>query len=200
LKGTTTKLLKRMLHVPMLVVLMAGTLAFGLARSAPVAGQATPDAQAKIANAMSAAPAAIADNATILDYELDADGRLVVLRDGSNGWTCQPDGPGTPSNDPWCFDQTWSDWLGAFVAGEEPDTTVVGLAYLLQGGTDPVATEPAAGEDWVASPPHIMIIVPGDLDQSVFSTDHDSAGPFIMWAGTPYEHLMMPVAEPMHQE
>ena len=38
-----------------------------------------------------------------------------------------------------------------FVAGEEPNTQVVGLAYMLQGGsdasnTDPFATEPAEGE------------------------------------------------------
>ena len=92
------------------------------------------------------------------------------------------------------------DWTYAFFAGEEPNVTVVGLAYMLQGGsdpsnTDPAATEPAAGEDWVFSPPHVMLLLPGELDQSVFSTDHDSGGPFIMWAGTPYEHIMMPVAE-----
>jgi hypothetical protein len=56
-----------------------------------------------------------------------------------------------------------------------------------------MATKPAAGEDWVTSPPHIMILQPGKLDQSVFSTDPKSGGPWIMWAGTPYEHIMMPV-------
>ena len=40
-----------------------------------------------------------------------------------------------------------------------------------------------------------MLIMPEALDQSVFSTDHASGGPFIMFAGTPYEHIMMPVAE-----
>ena len=69
---------------------------------------------------------------------------------------------------------------------------------MLQGGsdasnTDPFATEPAAGEEWMTSPPHIMILMPGDLDQTVFSTDPHSGGPWIMWAGTPYEHIMMPV-------
>ena len=49
----------------------------------------------------------------------------------------------------------WLDWLYAFVAGEEPTVTVPGLAYMLQGGsdasnTDPFATEPAAGEEWVS--------------------------------------------------
>ena len=197
-------MLRKSMQNAALLVVGIGLVALGLARSAPVAGQDDADAQAKIENAMSAAPSAIAKDATILDYELDADGRLVVLREGSNGWTCQPDTPGTPSNDPWCFDQTWSDWLGAFVAGDEPNTTVVGFAYMLQGGTDasntdPFATEPAAGEDWVVSPPHVMHLLPGELDQTVFSTDHASGGPYIMWAGTPYEHIMMPVAEGEHQ-
>ena len=183
-----------------LLLVVAGTLAFGLARSAPVAGQDDADAAAKIEDAMSAAPSSISEEATILDYEMDDDGKFVVLREGSNGWFCFPDTPGTPSDDPQCNDQTWMDWTYAFFAGEEPNVTVVGLAYMLQGGsdasnTDPAATEPAAEEDWVVSPPHVMLLLPGELDQTVFSTDHASGEPFIMWAGTPYEHIMMPVAE-----
>jgi hypothetical protein len=38
-----------------------------------------------------------------------------------------------------------------------------------------------------------MVIMPGDIDQTVFTTDPLSGEPFIMWAGTPYEHIMMPV-------
>ena len=100
---------KRTLNVALLVV--TGTVAFGLARSAPVAGQDDADTAAKIENAMSAAPSTISADATILDNELDADGKFVVLREGSNGWYCFPDAPGTPGNDPWCYDQTWLDWL-----------------------------------------------------------------------------------------
>jgi hypothetical protein len=196
---------KRTLNVALFLVLVTGTVAIGLARSGPVAGQDDADAEAKIASAMSAAPATIADNATILDNELDGDGKFVVLREGSNGWYCSPDALGTPGPDPWCYDQTWLDWSYAFVAGEEPSTTVLGLAYMLQGGsdasnTDPFATEPAAGEEWMATPPHVMFILPGEIDQTAFSTDHHSGEPWIMWAGTPYEHIMMPVAEAENEE
>jgi hypothetical protein len=191
------------LNVALPLVLAAGTVAFGLARSAPAASQEDEDAAAKIENAMSAAPAALAEDATILDNELDDDGKFVVLREGSNGWYCFPDVASTPGNDPFCGDQTWLDWSYSFVAGEEPNVTVPGLAYMLQGGseasnTDPSAAEPTAGEEWLASPPHVMFVMPGDLDQTVFSTEHDSGGPWIMWAGTPYEHIMMPVAESEH--
>lgn len=196
---------KSMRNVALLVAVVIGTVAIGLARSAPAASQDDADVQAKIENAMSAAPSAISENATILDYEQDDAGKFVVLRDGSNDWACFPDLPSTPSNDPQCNDQTWMDWTYALFAGEEPNTTVPGLAYMLQGGsdasnTDPAATEPPAGEEWVTSPPHVMLLLPGELDQSVFSTDHASGEPYIMWAGTPYEHIMMPVADMEHQE
>ena len=193
-------LLKRTRNVALLSVLVIGTVAFGLARAAPAASQDDADTQARIENAMSAAPASLAEQATILDNELDADGTFVVLRDGSNGWFCLPDALGTPGPDPWCFDQTWLDWAYAFMAGEEPNVTVAGLAYMLQGGsdasnTDPFATEPEAGNEWMNSPAHVMLLLPEDLVESGFSPDHHSGGPWIMWAGTPYEHIMMPVAE-----
>ncbi len=195
---------KNTLKMTLLLVVGIATIAVGLAHAVPVAGQDDADTQAKIENAMSAAPSAIADNATILDNEMDDAGAFVVLREGSNDWSCFPDYPASPGNDPQCLDQTWLDWLYAFFAGEEPNVTVPGFAYMLQGGsdpsnTDPLATEPAAGEEWVTSPPHIMLLLPDELDQSAFSTDHASGEPWIMWAGTPYEHIMMPVAEGEHE-
>jgi sugar lactone lactonase YvrE len=177
---------------------VAGTPSVPLTGTAGATPAASADAAAKIADAMSAGPASIANGATILDYAMDANGKFVVLRQGSNGWTCFPDTPGGPVDDPTCFDQTWMEFVYASMANEKPNTTVPGIAYMLQGGsdasnTDPFATEPAAGEDWVISSPHIMIILPEGLDQTVFSTDPNSGGPWIMYAGTPYEHIMMPV-------
>jgi hypothetical protein len=187
----------------LLVALAIATIAIGLTGSAPVAGQDDADVAAMIENAMSAAPSAVAENATIVDYAFDDDGKFVVLRAGDNGWTCLPDNPDSPGPDPWCMDQTWLDWTYAFYAGEEPNVTVPGFSYMLGGGsdpsnTDPLATDPAEGEEWVNSPPHVMLLLPGELDQTAFSTDHESAGPYIMWAGTPYEHIMFPVAEGEH--
>jgi len=186
-----------------LLVLLVGMVAIGITQAAPASGQ--DDADAKIEQAMSAAPPSIGSDATIYDLEVDDAGAFIVLREGSNGWSCFPDAPGTPSVDPMCLDQTWMDWLAAFVAQKEPDTKVPGLAYMLQGGsdasnTDPFATEPAEGDEWVSSPPHVMLLMPGELDQSVFSTDHAAGGPFIMWAGTPYEHIMMPASDEMAME
>lgn len=201
---------KSLLTVALLLVLVAGTVAFGLARSGSAgigldqhvaaASEEEMDAEAKIENAMTAAPSSISADATILDFEMDDAGKFVVLREGSNSWSCFADQPGTPSNDPMCLDQAWMDWMYAFVTGEEPNTTTPGIIYMLQGGsdasnTDPLAAEPAEGEEWVLTPPHIMVIMPGKLDQTAISTDHHSGGPYIMWAGTPYEHIMVPIAD-----
>jgi len=155
--------------------------------------------QAKIENAMSATPLAIAQDATILDNEVDDNGNPIVLREGTNEWTCFPALPWTPANDPACFDPMWLIWNEALFAGTEPDITTPGLAYMLQGGsdasnTDPFAMEPPEGEDWVLSPPHVMLIFPEPLDTDLFTTDPDSGGPYVMWAGTAFEHIMMPVA------
>jgi hypothetical protein len=38
------------------------------------------------------------------------------------------------------------------------------------------------------------LLYPDSVDLSRFTTDHTSGEPYVMWAGTPYEHIMMPVA------
>jgi len=143
---------------------------------------------------------AITDGARLVDYPAVATDPLVELRPGTNGWTCFADWPATPGNDPQCFDKTWMQWSDAFAANQPPNLSSPGIAYMLQGGsdasnTDPFAMEPAPGDDWVTSPSHIMLVVPGKLDPALFSTDHHSGGPYIMFAGTPYEHLMIPVVD-----
>jgi hypothetical protein len=69
----------------------------------------------------------------------------------------------------------------------------------LQGGStasnlDPYATEPSGGE-WHQEPPHVMILNMGELPQDYPQPGEtpDMSQPWVMWAGTPYEHLMIPV-------
>jgi hypothetical protein len=159
---------------------------------------ATAQESDKIANAMSAGPAAITAEATILDWPSDPAGDMIVLREGSNGWTCYTDWPGTPGNDPMCLDQVWVAWQDAFMLGEAPNVTNPGLGYMLAGGsaasnTDPFAMEPAPGDDWMSSPPHVMFVFPDSADLSQYTTDPSSGGPYVMWGDTPYTHIMMPV-------
>lgn len=51
----------------------------------------------KIQNAMSAAPRSISKAATVLDWPAKEGGDMVVLRKGTNDWTCIVDDPGTPA-------------------------------------------------------------------------------------------------------
>ena len=153
-----------------------------------------------VQSAMSAAPMAIAKDAAIVDYPTQAGEPLIDVRKGTNGWTCFPDWKATPGNDPQCLDETWMKWNEAFMGGTEPNMTAPGIAYMLQGGsdasnTDPFAMKPPKGEEWLSTGPHIMILVPGKVDASRFPTDHHSGGPWMMWAGTPYEHVMVPVKD-----
>lgn len=150
-------------------------------------------AQEQIHSAMSAAPASISDSATIRDW----DGK--VLRRGTNGWTCLPDRPNTPGSDPWCVNDPWLNFLEAYVNKTKPTYTGIGFAYMLRGDTpvsnsDPYATAPSGPEDWVTDlGPHLMILVPDPRLLEGISADHLNGGPWIMWPGTPYAHIMIPL-------
>jgi hypothetical protein len=151
-----------------------------------------------IASAMRAAPRKIAENATIVAP--DPKGGMRTLRKGTNGFTCMPDDPSTPGPDPVCWDKNAGDWMDAYMNHKTPPAGKVGLMYMLAGGTDasntdPYATKPAAAGHWIKTGPHIMIVGAdaGFYDGYPKSADPDTTSPYVMWAGTPYQHLMAPV-------
>jgi len=155
----------------------------------------------KIANALSAGPPSITDKAAVMDWPATAGGELVELRAGTNGWTCLTDDPTSPTDDPMCLDKPWMVWLKAYMTGTKPEITEVGIAYMLQGGSvadndDPAATQPPAGKAWQIDPPHVMVVAPDPKELAGFSKDSQVGGPWIMWGGTPYEHLMVPAGLP----
>lgn len=155
---------------------------------------------AKIAEAMSAAPAAIADNATIMDWPHMEGGEFVQLRAGTNEWVCYPStAAATPgAEDPMCLDPAWQEFAGAWVSRTQPQIRTLGIGYMLRGdigasNIDPYATEPTADNEWVVTGPHIMIVVPDVRHLEGLPTDPSSGGPYVMWQGTPYAHIMIPV-------
>jgi hypothetical protein len=151
-----------------------------------------------IASAESAAPASISSKATIV--QMDAKGAMTVLRKGSNGWTCMPDAPATPGPDPMCFDANAAKWAEAWAGHKAPPAGAVGVMYMLEGGTDasnvdPYATKPTATNAWIKTGPHIMIVGSKEVLAGYPSgPTPDTSAPYVMWAGTPYAHLMVPVA------
>jgi hypothetical protein len=151
-----------------------------------------------IASAMSAAPAAIAKGATVVAIE--ADGKMRTLRSGTNGFTCMPDNPATPGPDAMCMDKNAMEWVGAWVARKPPAPGKVGFMYMLAGGTDasntdPYATKPEPNNNWIKTGPHVMLVGADAsfYDQYPKSAKPDTKLPYVMWAGTPYQHLMAPV-------
>lgn len=173
--------------------LVAGV--FVVSGTARTGAQQTPsppmtDAQI-IAKAMSAAPQPVAQGATIVAMGKDSSMRTV--RSGTNGFTCML-GP-----DPMCLDANAMEWAHAWMTHGTPPNKV-GFMYMLAGdtgasNTDPYATAQAAGNHWIQTGPHIMIVGPLVANNPGYqtSTDPDVTKPYVMWGGTPYAHLMIPM-------
>ena len=190
---------KRFVAIGVMVgVTLAGAALVVEATEQPVAKAAAPSDQQLIASAMSAAPAAVGKAATIV--AMTADGKMRSLRSGTNAFTCMPDNPETPGPDPMCWDKNADAWMHAYMHHETPPAGKVGLMYMLAGGTDasntdPYAKAPTANNHWVKTGPHIMIVGADAAfyDQYPKNADPDTSVPYVMWAGTPIQHLMAPV-------
>jgi|1185.fasta_scaffold39961_1 hypothetical protein len=187
---------------PIMAVLLTGVLLTGVLAAAAKAQQ-PPDMmpsitdEQMIASALSAAPPAATREATVMAIE--ADGTTRMLRTGTNGFTCLPDNPDTPGPDPMCADRNAMEWTGAWLENRVPPADKVGVIYMLAGnsdpsGTDPQATEPAPGSDWVVTGPLIIIIGASKMMEGYpNSSPPDTTMPYIMWAGTPFEHAVIPI-------
>jgi hypothetical protein len=97
------------------------------------------------------------------------------------------------------MDKQWQAWGEAWMSKKPPKVTGTGIAYMLRGdrgasNTDPFATGPTADNNWVVAPAHIMVLYEDLKMLDAFPTDPKSGGPWVMWKGTPYAHLMVPVA------
>ncbi len=177
---------------------LAGATALQAAESKSSAKAAAPTDAQMIASAMRAAPSGISRNATIV--VMDEAGKMRTLRKGSNNFTCMPDNPATPGPDSMCMDANAMTWVEAWVAHTTPANGKLGFMYMLEGGTDasntdPYATKPDGGNHWIKTGPHVMIV---GADASFYDAypkdaDPDTSRPYVMWPGTPYQHLMAPV-------
>lgn len=171
-----------------------------LAGAAPFAATAQMTAlsdQQIIDRALSAAPTQMRQDSTVVA----SDGR--VLQRGSNDFTCMLGGPPGAEPAAMCLDSVFMNWAKEWQAGNRsykgPDG--VGLAYMLAGDTptggasniDPFATSRTATNQWVVEGPHVMIITPRQGDLSHLPASPDTGGPYVMWRGTPFAHVMMPV-------
>jgi hypothetical protein len=159
---------------------------------------AATDASDPIASAESAAPATVSKAASVIT--MNADGTMKELRKGTNGFTCMADSPDTPGPDPMCFDGNAMEWVMAWAGHKAPPSDKAGVMYMLAGGTDasntdPYASKPTEGGDWIHTGPHMMLVgSAASLAGYPSGANPDTKAPYVMWAGTPYAHLMIPVS------
>jgi hypothetical protein len=145
-----------------------------------------------IKTALSAAPAAVAKDAGVM--RMDAAGKMKMLREAKNDFTCMIAG-----TDIMCNDKNSMEFIGAMLGHTAPQDKV-GISYMLAGdvgasNTDPYATAKTADNHWVVTGPHIMVFGPPSKTLGYTEAkDPDPNKPYMMWAGTPYEHAMIPIS------
>ena len=172
--------------------LSAPALAFALIAVGAGCAVADDDVDKLIAQARSAAPSAVGQDATIV-----IDGEVVVQ--GSNGWTCMPHtmpGDGAAI----CVDAVWGEMMAAVGSKSPYNASRLGISYMLLGepegsgvsNSDPYHADHVSAPDYVETGPHLMLIVPRELLEGI-TDDPSGGGPFVMWKDTDYAHIMIPV-------
>lgn len=149
------------------------------------------DGSDAIADALSAAWPGMAKEVTVMDWEGN------VLRQGSNGYTCFPTPQMLSGTAPMCMDGEWMEWADAWANKKDYEADALGISYMLAGdegasNIDPYAEGPTDDNEWIREGAHLMIVAPPELLEA-FPTDPNNGGPYVMWKGTPYAHLMVPV-------
>ena len=149
--------------------------------------------KALMADLNGAAPAHIIAHAKIMN--MGADGKMKVIQEGTNGWTCMD-----PGGEPMCADEGAMEWVSAWQS-KGPAPQKLGFVYMLKGdsgtsNTDPYASKKTPDNNWIKTGPHVMIMG-GEAKSMLMAYPRDPTPdvtkPYVMWPGTPYEHLMMPI-------
>lgn len=188
--------MNRLFSPAIVLMAVAGAVPFAAGAAQHEAAAKSGNDKQMIASAMRAAPRKVAEGAAIV--VADKDGKMRTLREGKNGFTCMPDNPTTPGPDPMCMDKAAMEWAMAWMGHKTPAAGKIGFMYMLSGGTDasntdPYATKPDA--DWIKTGPHVMVVGADAAFYDMYpkSPKPDTSMPYVMWPGTPYQHLMVPV-------
>jgi hypothetical protein len=144
------------------------------------------------ARAMTAGPPEIVHDATIVRT---VNGVMQTLKKGTNEYTCTVAVTG-----PMCMAPIAMEWVQAWQT-HTPPPDKLGFVYMLNGdtgmsNTDPWAPRQERGNHWVKTGAHVMIVGSDVKKMTGFprTPDPDPTKPYVMWPGTPYEHLMLPVS------
>jgi len=175
--------------LPALVVLL---LPGALVAQAPP-GQ-TKETEAEFVKAAEAgAPDRISAQAAVV--RMEPSGKTSVVRPGGNGFTCTllPDENHTPL----CADKKGLAWFTAAMSNQPKPPATGGVGYMAKGGEHyempdgRIVMKPGSGTKTVKEPPHWMLLTPLDTASTGIPSHPNAGGSYIMFAGTPYAHLMV---------
>jgi len=163
-------------------------------------GAAGEPAEIQMVRAIAAGPRHVTNSARIVGT--DVQGKKVVLREGSNGFTCQPGNPKVIDRPASCSNEAARQWSADMAARKaKPTNAEPGIIYMLSGATQRGVSSPS---DKTSPPitigPHWMIMWPFDPKTTGLSVTSKDTGAYIKLAGTPYAHLHImgtPVGTPM---
>jgi hypothetical protein len=146
-------------------------------------GVAGDSKEVQIARAIASGPSTVVGAARIVG--VDSQGKNTVLRDGNNGFICQPGNPKVVGRPASCANKAALQWGADLAAGKSsPTNTEAGFVYMLAG-----ATERGESGATIKIGPQWMIIWPFDPKATGLSATKKDTGAYIRWAGTPYSHL-----------
>jgi len=150
--------------------------------------------ETQLTRALNAGPHTVVGEARIIG--VDAEGKTSVLREGSNGFVCQPGNPDVVGRPASCANAAALQWISDLTTGRpSPTNTQAGFIYMLAGASE----RDAAGSTRMVGP-QWMIIWPFDPKTTGLSATPKETGAYIRWAGTPYAHLNImgqPVGSPV---
>ena len=97
-----------------------------------------------------------------------------------------------------CLDPQFQKWAEAYMSKGTPKLSGIGVGYMLAGDrgasiSDPFADPSKKPKDWVTAGPHIMVAAPNSSTLSSLPGKPSGGVPWVMWKGTPYAHIMVPV-------
>lgn len=166
------------------------TVAFEQAAEKTVAQQ--------VEEAVLALPEHLRHGAAVVRFE---GGRRTVLREGTNGMICQPDDPEVPGIAIWCYPKTHDAyarrWYQIEAEGNEPAKVDAMIAEEIEAGKlewpDVAVNYNLRGPGLDNALPLTVVFVPFATGDSIgISEERDFHRPWLMSAGSPFAHIMIP--------
>lgn len=188
-------------------------LTLALCPAVLLAQGATPSNAVQIRGAVSPAPDSLKAGATVLGY--DAAGKLVTIRQGTNNLICLADNPASPDFHPACYQKELEPFMArgrALRAGGLKHAAIDSVRYAeIMSGALRMPPRPTtlyeyygkkenfdstSGKVTGASPVYVVYTPYATEESSGLSTVPLPGGPWLMYPGKPWAHVMIVPEKP----